>query len=551
MPAQPGQQIGHYRVEHRLGEGGMGEVFLATDTRLDRQVAFKILASGFAQDPDHMQRFWQEAKLMSGMSHPNIAHLYDVGKQNGVDFIVMEFVSGEQLAKRIATGHLTLKEMVHYGGQIAEGLDAAHSQGIVHRDIKPANIMITDRGHVKILDFGLAKTRPKPRAATASRNDDTQRMTDLNVVMGTVHYMSPEQALGREVDHRSDIFSLGAVLYEMATGRPPFEGANSQETLARILTGKPEAMARFNYDVPPELDRIVLKCLEKDPEDRYQTAREIAIDLRSLLREKEASGAHPAREQEKKAMGRITAVIVDDEELARMVLREYINENSADIDVVAECANGFEAVKAIAESKPDLVFLDVQMPKLNGFEVLELIGREVAVVFVTAYDQYAMKAFDAHAVDYLLKPYSTERFQTALERARQRIGVQAPAPTELSAAARAPESYSERIVVKDGARVHIIPVDKLDYVEAQDDYVALHSQKKNYLKQQTISSLETSLDPRRFLRIHRSVIVNLERVAKIEPYTKDSRVAVLIDGTQLPVSRAGYSRLKALLDERS
>ena len=551
MPAQPGQQIGHYRVEHRLGAGGMGEVFLATDTRLERQVAFKILAPNFAQDPDHMQRFWQEAKLMSGISHPNIAHLYDVGKHSGVDFIVMEFVPGEPLSKRIAAGHLTLKEIVQYGCQIAEGLDAAHSQGIVHRDIKPANIMITDRGHVKVLDFGLAKTRPKQRAATAARNDDTQRMTDLNVVMGTVHYMSPEQALGRDVDHRSDIFSLGAVLYEMATARPPFEGANAQETLARILTSRPEAMARFNYDVPPELDRIVLKCLEKDPEDRYQTAREVAVDLRCLLREQPSgSAAAPVSKQsDKKAKGRITAVIVDDEELARMVLREYIDEAS-DIDVVAECGNGFEAVKAIADFKPDLVFLDVQMPKLNGFEVLELIGREVAVVFVTAYDQYAMKAFDAHAVDYLLKPFSTERFQTALERARQRVGVQAPPPAELSNAARAPEAYSERIVVKDGARVHIIPVDKLDYVEAQDDYVALHSQKKNYLKQQTISSLETSLDPRRFLRIHRSVIVNLERVAKIEPYTKDSRVAVLIDGTQLPVSRAGYSRLKALLDER-
>ena len=526
----------------------MGEVFLATDTRLDRQVAFKILAPNFAQDPDHMQRFWQEAKLMSGMSHPNIAHLYDVGKQSGVDFIVMEFVPGEPLSKRIATGHLTLKEIVHYGCQIAEGLDAAHSQGIVHRDIKPANIMITDRGHVKVLDFGLAKTRPKQRAASAWRNDDTQRMTDLNVVMGTAHYMSPEQALGREVDHRSDIFSLGTVLYEMATGRPPFEGGNSQETLACILTAKPEAMARFNYEVPPEFDRVVLKCLEKDPEDRYQTAREVAVDLRSIMREKETAAS--PRESEKKSKGKISAVIVDDEELARMVLREYINE-AADIEVVAECGNGFEAVKAIADFKPDLVFLDVQMPKLNGFEVLELIGREVAVVFVTAYDQYAMKAFDAHAVDYLLKPFSTERFQTALERARQRVGAQMPAPAELSGAARAPEAYSERIVVKDGARVHIIPVDKLDYVEAQDDYVALHSQKKNYLKQQTISSLETSLDPRRFLRIHRSVIVNLERVAKIEPYTKDSRVAVLNDGTQLPVSRAGYSRLKALLDERT
>lgn len=536
----------------------MGEVWLATDMRLDRQVAFKILAPTYARDPDHMERFRQEARIMSGISHPNIAHLYDIGDVDGVQYIVMEFVSGSPLNNRLECGSLNLKEIVHYGAQIAEGLDAAHSQGVVHRDIKPANLIITERGHLKVLDFGLAKThQPRPRASAvaAGPNDDTVRMSDLGMVMGTVQYMSPEQALGHEVDHRSDIFSLGVVLYEMATGRQPFDGANAQETLAKILTARPEAMARFNYDVPPELDRIVLKCLEKDPEDRYQTAREVAVDLRVLLREApSASPSHhqqPAAREEKKSKGRISAVIVDDEELARMVLREYL-QSASDIDVIAECGNGFEAVKAIGELKPDLVFLDVQMPKLTGFEVLELIGREVAVVFVTAYDQYAMKAFDAHAVDYLLKPYSTERFQTALERARQRIGVPMPsvATASLAASARAPETYAERIVVKDGARVHIIPIDKLDYVEAQDDYVAIHSQKKNYLKQQTISSLEMQLDPRRFLRIHRSMIVNLERVAKIEPYTKDSRVAVLIDGTQLPVSRAGYARLKALLDER-
>jgi two-component system LytT family response regulator len=191
------------------------------------------------------------------------------------------------------------------------------------------------------------------------------------------------------------------------------------------------------------------------------------------------------------------------------------------------------------------------MPKLDGFEVLELIDRDVAVIFVTAFDQYAMKAFDAHAVDYLLKPFSHERFEKALERARQRLGEKRPPASELTRAARPPEQHLERIVVKDGARVHIIPVDKLDYAEAQDDYVALHSQGKSFLKQQTISSLESALDPQRFVRIHRSIIVNLERVSKIEPYAKDSRVAVLSDGTQLPVSRAGYDRLKALLGDRS
>ena len=255
----------------------------------------------------------------------------------------------------------------------------------------------------------------------------------------------------------------------------------------------------------------------------------------------------------------MTAVIVDDEELARALLREYLG-SSPDIEILAECANGFEAVKAIAEKKPDLVFLDVQMPKLDGFEVLELIGQDVAVIFVTAYDQYAMRAFDEHAVDYLLKPFSLERFQKALERARQRLGETSgrvtrrsgpakPAAAELARAARPPQEFLQRIVVKDGARVHIIPVDRLDYAESQDDYVSLHSQGKSYLKEQTISSLEAALDPERFVRIHRSVIVNLERVAKIEPYAKDSRVAVLSDGSQLPVSRAGYERLRSLLGD--
>ncbi len=239
----------------------------------------------------------------------------------------------------------------------------------------------------------------------------------------------------------------------------------------------------------------------------------------------------------------LRAVIVDDEELARAFLRELLRAHP-EIQIAAECANGFEAVKAIAELSPDLLFLDVQMPRLDGFEVLELIDRQAAppvVIFVTAYDQYAMRAFDAHAVDYLLKPFSVERFELALERARSRLG-ERRLPVEI-AEARPPAERPERIVVKDGTRVHIIPLDKLDYVEAQDDYVALHSAGRSHLKQQAIASLEQVLDPRRFVRIHRSVIVNLERVARIEPYGKDRRIAILNDGTRLPVSRSGYARL--------
>ncbi len=244
---------------------------------------------------------------------------------------------------------------------------------------------------------------------------------------------------------------------------------------------------------------------------------------------------------------KIRSVIVDDEELAREVLRELISTHP-EIEIVAECANGFEAVKAIIETKPDLVFLDVQMPKLDGFEVLELTGGSVPAVFVTAYDQYALRAFEVHAVDYLLKPFGAERFEAALERAKQRLGGSAPAAAELAAAAREPGRYLDRVAVRDGTRVTIIPVSRLDYAEAQDDYVAIACQGRKHLKQQTIASLESALDPVCFVRVHRSYLVNLERVAKLEPYGKDSRVAILTDGTRLPVSRTGYARLRAALD---
>lgn len=564
-----GTNIGHYRILRKLGAGGMGEVYLAMDQRLDRQVAIKFLPSDVCKDPSRLQLFTQEAKITSGLNHPNVMHVYDIGHaQDGQAYIVMEHVEGEPLNVRLEHGPLPLKEIVSIGSQVADALDAAHQSGVVHCDIKPGNIIVNRRGHVKVLDFGLARVcAPAPKAGAASVSDvETRAMSDMGIVMGTMQYMSPEQAMGREVDARSDLFSLGAVLYEMVTGRVPFDGVNSQETLAKILTAQPEAMARFNYEVPAELDRIVRKCLEKDPDERYQSAREVVLDLKALSKPSgvvDATAATAAAAPAKKKPvpnGRITCVLVDDEELARLVTREYLSEIAPEIEVLAECGNGFEAVKVINELEPDLVFLDVQMPKLDGFEVLELIEHEPAVIFATAFDQYAMKAFDAHAVDYLLKPFSMDRFQTALSRAKQRMGESRPAAAavasevaaDLKREARSPEQpHSERIVVKDGPKVHIIPIDKLDYVEAQDDYVCLYSNKKGYLKQQTISSLEASLDPKRFLRIHRSHIVNLERVAKIEPYTKDSKIAVLLDGTQLPVSRAGYQRLKSILDDRS
>jgi two-component system LytT family response regulator len=244
------------------------------------------------------------------------------------------------------------------------------------------------------------------------------------------------------------------------------------------------------------------------------------------------------------------ALIVDDEELARKLLREMLGSHP-EIEVVGECGNGMEAVKAVAEHKPDLLFLDVQMPKLSGLDVLELVDPAgLAVIFVTAFDQYAMKAFEVHAVDYLLKPYSRERFEAALERAKSQKVEKAPDAAALAATARPAGQFLERIVVKDGTKVTLVPTAKLDYVEALDDYVSLATEGKKLLKQQTISSLQAALDPAVFVRIHRSFVVNFERVSRIEPYGKESKVAVLGNGVKLPVSRAGYERLRKVMGEK-
>ncbi|HKS28511.1 MAG TPA: protein kinase [Pyrinomonadaceae bacterium] len=273
--------MGRYTVRSELGAGGMGEVYLAQDTQLDRVVALKILPPDFAASPERLRRFLQEARAASSLNHPNAAHIYEIGESEGGAFIAMEYVEGQTLGAKIIAGRLKPEEIADVGLQVADCLDEAHTKGIVHRDIKPSNIMLTQRGQVKVLDFGLAKVLRTSDEAVSS-NIDTQVKTSPGVVMGTIQYMSPEQALGREVDRRSDIFSLGAVLYAMATGRAPFTGSSVGETIDRILNSQPEAIARFNYELPPELERIVRKCMEKDRERRYQTARDLLNDLKSL-----------------------------------------------------------------------------------------------------------------------------------------------------------------------------------------------------------------------------------------------------------------------------
>jgi two-component system LytT family response regulator len=239
--------------------------------------------------------------------------------------------------------------------------------------------------------------------------------------------------------------------------------------------------------------------------------------------------------------------IVDDEPLARQVLREYLAP-MADVEVVAECANGFEAVKAVTELAPDLLLLDIQMPKLDGFEVLELVGRDVAVVFTTAYDEYALRAFDVHAVDYLLKPCGAERLRAALERARQRISQGALADTKaLLELAQSRDGRPTRILVRDGAHVHVLPIEKIEYVQAQDDYVCFRMNGRDYLKEQTLASTEATLDPTHFVRIHRSYLLNVAWLSRVEQDARENAIAVLTNDVRLPVSRAGYARLTSRL----
>jgi serine/threonine protein kinase len=278
-----GKTVGHYLITAKLGAGGMGEVFLAEDTRLGRRAAVKFLPAELAADPERRQRFLHEARAASALNHPHVCVVYDVGEtEDGRPFIAMEFVEGQSLAALVERGPLEISRIAEIAVQVADALDAAHTRRIVHRDIKPGNISLNERGQVKVLDFGLAKRMPTATDVHGITQDFQQ--THEGQVLGTPAYMSPEQALGRDLDHRSDLFSVGVVLYELATGRRPFTGSNFAEIVNKIVNAQPPALARLNYDVPPEFERITLKCLQKQPDRRYQSARELLVDLKNLRR---------------------------------------------------------------------------------------------------------------------------------------------------------------------------------------------------------------------------------------------------------------------------
>src|SRR6476659_386405 len=279
--------LSHYRIVSKIGAGGMGEVYLAEDTKLDRKVALKILPAEVAADQTRMRRFVHEAKAASALNHPNIITIHEIEQIDSLNFIATEFIDGETLRLRIRAG-MKLDEILEVAIQTASALGAAHAAGIIHRDIKPENIMVRRDGYVKVLDFGLAKLG-EPQGSTTDTEAPTRAMvnTGAGTVMGTANYMSPEQAKGVHVDVRTDLWSLGAVLYEMVTGHLPFAGETPTETISLILQKEPAPLVRYAHDIPDELERIVEKALTKDREERYQTARDMLVDLRHLKRKLE------------------------------------------------------------------------------------------------------------------------------------------------------------------------------------------------------------------------------------------------------------------------
>jgi Tol biopolymer transport system component len=364
---EAGTKLGPYEITSALGAGGMGEVYRATDTRLGRTVAIKVLPSHLSENPQFKQRFEREAKTISQLSHPHICTLHDIGHENGIDFLVMEFLEGETLAQKLAKGPLTADQSLQYGIQIADALDKAHRQGIVHRDLKPGNIMLT-KGGTKLLDFGLAKFQASgPQQVMSSvsvlATEAQQNLTAEGSIVGTFQYMSPEQLEGKDADSRTDIFAFGTVLYEMITGKKAFSGKSQASLIAAILEKEPQPMSELQSMTPPVLERVVRKCLAKDPDDRWQSAHDISSELQWISDAGSAVGVATARTRSKRRLawiGWMVAVAIAIAWIVTVFVRKPVSLPRIETSIVP----------------PDGVMLDIA----RGGIALSPDGRQLAFV---------------------------------------------------------------------------------------------------------------------------------------------------------------------------
>jgi serine/threonine protein kinase len=413
MKLAPLMEVGPYRLVSRLGAGGMGEVWRAEDRQLLRPAAVKVLLESLAADAELKARFMREAQTAALLNHPNIATIYSVGEIGPTMFIAMELIEGVSLADRIASQRPTPPEAVRIIREVAIGLAEAHDLGIIHRDVKPDNIMITRRG-VKILDFGIARD-VSPR--------QQEVLTRAHVVLGTPDYMSPEQATGKTLDGRSDIFALGIVLYESISGRLPFGGTTPTETMVKIASAPPQPLPSLLPGVAPALADIIVRCLQKNPADRYANARDLAAELEAVeatlnrtTRPRHTPTTHldaVDEEQPKPAVAprsKGRALIADDDELARVLLSAILEEAGYE---VSEALDGSEAVRRLKERKYDVLFLDLLMPRVDGWTVLDFLRRRDSrpskVFLITGMRETRLSAVDQELVDGIVtKPFDPQ-----------------------------------------------------------------------------------------------------------------------------------------------
>jgi eukaryotic-like serine/threonine-protein kinase len=435
-----GQQIDHYQILSLLGVGGMGEVYLVRDTTLGRQAAIKLLPSRFSKDRDRLRRFQQEARAASALNHPNIITIYELGEFESAQYLATEFIDGETLLQHMKdsssgvvskegakTGaRMKLSEVLDIAIQLASALGAAHSAKIAHRDIKPTNIMVRRDGYIKVLDFGVAKlTEQFP---DGEDTDDELLVWDLinttpGEVVGTASYMSPEQARGLAVDERTDIWSAGVVLYEMIAGHRPFEGPTRSDVIASILQKDPVPLVRDAMNAPAELERIVMKALRKNRNERYQTVQDLALDLTRLKQQLEfeakmegALGSEESRELD------ATVFVVDDDEFIREALKSLINSVGLR---VATFASAREFLESRGSDLPGCLVLDVRLPGLSGLDLQRELAKaniQTPIIFITGHGDIPMtvRAMKAGAVEFLTKPFRDQDLLDAIHQALDR-----------------------------------------------------------------------------------------------------------------------------------